>query len=350
MSKTNRREFLINAAPFAAVPLILPAFASQLGASPANSSLALPATSMQGDWRFCDKCNALFYNGFDGYGRCPAGGGHNPQGYNFFLPHGSLTDLPENPRAQVNWRYCDKCFGMFWDGIPDKGRCPVGGGHNAQGMRFRLPHDLPSNADAQAGWRFCQKCKIMFYDGSANKGKCPAGGGHLAQGYEFVLPHGAAPDIHVSANLTTAGWAPISGQMDITANQNGDCVFWGHVHNSGFPNIRYSLAAVLTTPSGQAFGFGVNGHRVDGTETVNGRNRDHIWNQPKNDPSIKQNWNQVVQGTLSWHLVASSTLKSNIEDFMDNMAKEALNKIAQEMNRPTASKVARTYMHLILML
>jgi len=27
----------------------------------------------------------------------------------------------------------------------------------------------------------------MFYDGYANKGRCPAGGGHVAQGYNFVL-------------------------------------------------------------------------------------------------------------------------------------------------------------------
>jgi hypothetical protein len=342
MSKTNRRNFLISNAPLIAAPLLLPLMNRA-------SVLSFAPDEIQAGWRYCAKCIALFYKRTPSdTGRCAAGGGHNAEGYDFRLPYGS--NLPDLPKAQTNWRYCDKCSAMFWNGIADKGRCPAGGGHNAQGSLFRLPHDINIDSNNQGGWRFCQKCKVMFYDGYSSKGNCPAGGGHLAQGYEFVLPHGAAPDIHVSANLTTAGWAPISGQMDITANQNGDCVFWGHVHNSGFPNIRYSLAAVLTTPSGQAFGFGVNGHRVDGTETVNGRNRDHIWNQPKNDPSIKQNWNQVVQGTLSWHLVASSTLKSNIEDFMDNMAKEALNKIAQEMNRPTAAKVAKTYMHLILML
>ena len=332
MSKTNRREFLINAASLVAVPLVLPALANHLMASPATSSLALRADETQGDWRFCDKCHALFYNGFNGYGHCPAGGGHNPQGYNFFLPHGSLSAMPETPKAQINWRYCDKCSGMFWDGLPDKGRCPVGGGHNAQGFNFRLPHDLPGSANAQDQWRFCQKCKVMFYDGYPNKGKCPAGGGHAAQGYVFVLPHGAQPDIHLHADLRTDGWAPIGGWMDITANQNGDCVFSGHIHNSGALNIRYSLAAVLTTPSGQAFGFGIKGHRVDGTETISGRNRDHNWNQPKNDPRIKQNWDQFVQGTLSWRLVASATITTTIENFMEDMAKEALKKIAQQMD------------------
>jgi hypothetical protein len=29
----------------------------------------------------------------------------------------------------------------------------------------------------------------MFYDGYPQKGRCPAGGGHVAQGYNFVLSH-----------------------------------------------------------------------------------------------------------------------------------------------------------------
>ena len=41
----------------------------------------------------------------------------------------------------------------------------------------------------QPAWRFCQKCEAMFFDGFPNKGVCPAGGGHQAQGFMFVLPH-----------------------------------------------------------------------------------------------------------------------------------------------------------------
>jgi hypothetical protein len=35
----------------------------------------------------------------------------------------------------------------------------------------------------------CRKCHVMFYDGYEQKGRCPAGAGHWAQGYLFVLPH-----------------------------------------------------------------------------------------------------------------------------------------------------------------
>jgi hypothetical protein len=41
----------------------------------------------------------------------------------------------------------------------------------------------------QYHWRYCNNCHVMFYDGYAQKGLCPAGGGHWAQGYMFVLPH-----------------------------------------------------------------------------------------------------------------------------------------------------------------
>ncbi len=41
----------------------------------------------------------------------------------------------------------------------------------------------------QDAWRFCHKCFSMFFDGYPTKGVCPQGGGHEAQGYNFVLDH-----------------------------------------------------------------------------------------------------------------------------------------------------------------
>ena len=87
------------------------------------------------------------------------------------------------------WRFCNKCNAMFYDGWPNKGNCPAGGGHQSQGLMFTLPHDVPPTATAQDQWRFCNQCNEMFYDGFPNKGNCPAGGGHQAQGFMFCLPH-----------------------------------------------------------------------------------------------------------------------------------------------------------------
>ena len=153
----------------------------------------------QADWRFCQKCQVMFYDGYAGKGVCSGGGnrhlggngtGHQPAGYNFVLPH----DVP-GP-GQNNWRFCQKCQTMFYDGYPGKGICPAGGGHQAAGYNFVLPHDMPG--PGQTNWRFCQKCQAMFYDGYAGKGVCPGsgprrltgtGGGHQAAGYNFVLGH-----------------------------------------------------------------------------------------------------------------------------------------------------------------
>ena len=139
----------------------------------------------QRDWRFCNKCNGLFYDGYSAKGRCPAGGGHVAQGFNFTLPF----NTPAESDTQTNWRFCNKCNGMFFDGYPAKGHCPAGGGHVAQGYVFVLHHSTAARRIAQPDWRFCNKCNGMFYDGYPAKGRCSAGGGHVAQGYNFVLSH-----------------------------------------------------------------------------------------------------------------------------------------------------------------
>jgi hypothetical protein len=72
---------------------------------------------------------------------------------------------------QNDWRYCQKCHAMFFDGYASKGSCPAGGPHEAAGFNFGLPHDVPEQ-ESQTAWRFCQKCSLMFYDGYAQKGRC----------------------------------------------------------------------------------------------------------------------------------------------------------------------------------
>lgn len=143
----------------------------------------------QAGWRFCGKCNELFFDGSPNKGRCPAGGGHQASGLNFILPH----DGPATKTAQRDWRFCGQCNAMFFDGSPNKGVCPSGGGHRAVGFNFVLPHDVPATSKSQAAWRFCSKCNAMFFDGSPAKGRCPAGVGHTPVGFTFVLPNAGDP-------------------------------------------------------------------------------------------------------------------------------------------------------------
>ena len=153
-----------------------------------------PVSAQQGaqaDWRYCDKCHELFYDGSPNKGRCAAGGGHLAQGFNFRIGYDSAKSHdPAQPR-QFDWRFCPKCFSMFWDGDPNnKGNCPAGGGHVAQGLMFGLPHKTPRTV-GQQDWRFCTKCRSLFYNGNPNKGVCSAGGVHAAQGINFALSHGS---------------------------------------------------------------------------------------------------------------------------------------------------------------
>jgi hypothetical protein len=150
-----------------------------------------PETSTaQTKWRFCDQCYDMFYDGTAEKGACSGGhrqeisGEHDADGYNFSLPHSGQ----ENSKAQANWRYCNKCFMLFFDGYPDKGVCAKGSGHTSVGLSFQLPHSVAETNKAQAAWKFCTKCKVMFYDGYPKKGSCAAGGGHTAAGFNFVLP------------------------------------------------------------------------------------------------------------------------------------------------------------------
>ena len=138
-------------------------------------------TPVQGNWRFCNKCYALFFDGSPNKGACAAGGAHVAQGFNFVLPHDAAGI------GQNDWRFCNKCNAMFFDGYPGKGVCAAGGAHVAQGFNFALPHD--AGGPGQNDWRFCQKCQALFFDGNPIKGTCPAGNGHAAAGYNFVLPH-----------------------------------------------------------------------------------------------------------------------------------------------------------------
>jgi hypothetical protein len=152
-------------------------------------------------WRFCGKCNGMFFNGDpDRKGNCPGGGTHQAQGFVFYLLH----DVP-NPSTvgQPGWSFCDKCFGMFFVGNPGEpplttSHCQAGGQHRAQGFHFVLQHDVPSTV-GQPGWSFCDKCNGMFFVGNPGEpplttSHCPAGGQHRAQGFHFVLPHREFPN------------------------------------------------------------------------------------------------------------------------------------------------------------
>ncbi len=341
MSKTNRREFLAKSASLLAMPLIFSALPGALIASPMEpvGSKLSPLDSLQAEWRYCEKCYGIFWNGYENKGRCPAGGGHkNPVGDNYFLP---ITKDSSIHKAQADWRWCDKCYALFFNGYrPNKGKCPAGGGHNASGSFYRIPYDVPSDASNRGGYRFCTKCHWMFWDGYKAKGVCPGGGGNTAAGYHFVLPHDVPQTFSTRVPLHTDGWAPIRGWTEIWANIKGDYIFSGHIHNSGAINIRFTLVAALISASGQAFTFSVNNKRVDGTEVLIGRNRDYDWKHSSNNPNIAALWGDLQRSKVTTKLVASSAFGSGVTNFAKKIVAEAYTALPEWTGRRLLLKPA----------
>src|SRR5262249_33381512 len=149
----------------------------------------------QPDWRFCDKCYSLFWNGDGRDGVCALDGEpHRAAGFNFQVPFTPGTVA----QPDQFWRYCVKCASLFYQG--DQGICPkhlaapAGGG-----WYFSPSENVPTSLEWQGSWRRCSKCAGLYFDGYPDNGCCPADGqGHERWlfGPEYVLPHNPGADAH----------------------------------------------------------------------------------------------------------------------------------------------------------
>jgi hypothetical protein len=133
--------------------------------------------SSQEEWRWCHKCQGLFYSGDQELvGTCPAGGQHEKGVSGNY----ALTHNEPNAPGQQDWRWCHKCQGLFYSGGQELvGTCPAGGQHERSvSGNYTLAHNEP-NAPGQQDWRWCHKCQGLFYSGGqVSVGACPAGGQH----------------------------------------------------------------------------------------------------------------------------------------------------------------------------
>jgi hypothetical protein len=142
-------------------------------------TFSFPPGSLQSqpDWRWCHKCQGLFFSGGQAsVGRCPAGAQHEKGvSGNYTLAHNAPVIL-----GQPDWRWCHKCQGLFFSGGQASiGSCPAGGQHEkGSSGNYSLAHSSPL-APGQADWRWCHKCQGLFFSGGqASVGRCPAGAQH----------------------------------------------------------------------------------------------------------------------------------------------------------------------------
>jgi hypothetical protein len=133
----------------------------------------------QDNWRWCQKCQGLYFNGSGSSGHCPAGGPHDATSsgdYVLFVNH------VVGP-GQSGWRWCNKCQGLYFNGSGSSGHCPAGGVPSSN-----LPHDATGSGDyavyltddpgwGQLKWRWCHKCQGLHFIGNGTVGPCPADGG-----------------------------------------------------------------------------------------------------------------------------------------------------------------------------
>ncbi len=137
------------------------------------------AESMQAGWRWCSKCQGMFYamaSGAMHMGVCPAGGQHIDAGSGHYL---EVYDAQGSGKLQTGWSWCVKCQGFFYShasaGAGGMGHCPAGGAHVKTGSGAYAAVIGEDGPRQQGGWRWCNKCMGMFYArAGAGKGVCPA--------------------------------------------------------------------------------------------------------------------------------------------------------------------------------
>ena len=152
----------------------------------------------QGDWRWCNKCEGMFYGPSVDASRCPDGGTHTAGGtYSYWLPY----NVPGRASAQGDWRWCNKCQGLFYGGGVATSRCPAGGTHGAPAQsgsaNYHLSFGIQGVEGSQGDWRWCNKCQGLFYGGGIVDSRCPAGGTHAPPtqtgSYDYVVPFSWTP-------------------------------------------------------------------------------------------------------------------------------------------------------------
>jgi hypothetical protein len=81
--------------------------------------------------------------------------------------------------GQANWRFCSKCQGLWFAGnatreMPGRRRTKVGSGN----------YTLAVQSGGQTNWRWCNKCQGLWFAGNPTPSKCPAGGLTIKPGAE----------------------------------------------------------------------------------------------------------------------------------------------------------------------
>lgn len=150
----------------------------------------------QTGWGICTKCAGVYCRDGGGINKCPAGGIHStPLTYLCLL---TSAQVDKGLPLQSGWRWCRKCQCLFFGLNATKGVCASGGAHDPTGSgNYLLAHQVAFLTNAVIagfnidGFRWCKKCEQMGY--KQVTGKCAKGGLHdySGSGAYSITPWGA---------------------------------------------------------------------------------------------------------------------------------------------------------------
>jgi len=176
----------------------------------------------QDRWRFCSKCFGLWFSGNPDNGVCPAGGAHLAGSGNYSLQTDPGPD-------QDNWRWCHKCEGLYYNGNVARGVCAAGGAHDVAGSgNYVLQFAAGAGQD---NWRWCQQCQGLYFNGNPTNGVCPAWRGapgdtqHTSAGSEnytlsLTIEQGQ-PRVSGNASAVLNPQPPLKPNLQITVGGSG---------------------------------------------------------------------------------------------------------------------------------
>jgi hypothetical protein len=150
--------------------------------------------SIQDNWRWCNKCQALTFAGGANLGPCAAGGEHDHSGSgNYGLVEDDVAAF-----GQGNWQWCNQCAALCFAGGLTPGNCSGGGTHKHTGSGNYVVTRKQDGQPGQDNWRWCRKCQVLAFAASPTPGACAAGGVHDHTGSgDYVLA--GVPDCHPDA-------------------------------------------------------------------------------------------------------------------------------------------------------
>jgi hypothetical protein len=89
--------------------------------------------SGQDNWRWCNKCQGLSFAGNGPPRKCPMGGNHDLTGSGDYELIQVDPSKPLRPQMQASWRWCNKCQSLYYAGNIAATVCLEGCSHDDTG-------------------------------------------------------------------------------------------------------------------------------------------------------------------------------------------------------------------------